>query len=231
MKYRPNWLPRSQCGCRLRGPGQRTGWGPMPCFPTPPRLSAADPAPPTGFEPAISCVTGRRALQAAPRGRILWAEAGFELQANLVSALHLSKRLNLIFGGTAHHHRPTSSPLRPSAPPQVQPGRCGALGRRARGTPRTAGAPWVVRSLATPACPAPPRPSPALRAMHRPRALASTCPPELGRHGSRCCCRGTRDRSCRGMPTGSATPGWSSYRREPRGPTPLQAPSDRPWVT
>ena len=27
-------------------------------------------APSTGFEPAISCVTGRRALQAAPRGRM-----------------------------------------------------------------------------------------------------------------------------------------------------------------
>ena len=33
-------------------------------------------APSTGFEPAISCVTGRRALQAAPRGRFVFNGPG-----------------------------------------------------------------------------------------------------------------------------------------------------------
>ena len=39
-----------------------------------------------GFEPTISCVTGRRALQAAPRGRSLFsvAQVGFEPTASLV---------------------------------------------------------------------------------------------------------------------------------------------------
>ena len=42
-------------------------------------------APSTGFEPAISCVTGRRALQAAPRGRIVpVAKVGVEPTASLV---------------------------------------------------------------------------------------------------------------------------------------------------
>lgn len=40
---------------------------------TAPRLSKA---PSTGFEPAISCVTGRRALQAAPRGRCIFYGPG-----------------------------------------------------------------------------------------------------------------------------------------------------------
>ena len=42
--------------------------------------------PPTGFEPAISCVTGRRALQAAPRGHIRFpvAQVGVEPTASLV---------------------------------------------------------------------------------------------------------------------------------------------------
>ncbi len=39
-------------------------------------------ASPAGFEPAISCVTGRRALQAAPRGQV--AQVGFEPTASLV---------------------------------------------------------------------------------------------------------------------------------------------------
>ncbi len=39
-----------------------------------------------GFEPTISCVTGRRALRAAPRGRIIFqvAQVGFEPTASLV---------------------------------------------------------------------------------------------------------------------------------------------------
>ena len=39
-----------------------------------------------GFEPTISCVTGRRALQAAPRGRIVVrvAQVGVEPTASLV---------------------------------------------------------------------------------------------------------------------------------------------------
>jgi hypothetical protein len=40
-----------------------------------------------GFEPTISCVTGRRALQAAPRGRryfLAVAQVGFEPTASLV---------------------------------------------------------------------------------------------------------------------------------------------------
>ena len=39
-----------------------------------------------GFEPTISCVTGRRALQAAPRGRIVFrvAQVGLEPTASLV---------------------------------------------------------------------------------------------------------------------------------------------------
>jgi hypothetical protein len=39
-----------------------------------------------GFEPMTSCVTGRRALQAAPRGRIVLsvAQVGFEPTASLV---------------------------------------------------------------------------------------------------------------------------------------------------
>ena len=44
-------------------------------------------ASPTGFEPVISCVTGRRALQAAPRGRIVSskvAQVGLEPTASLV---------------------------------------------------------------------------------------------------------------------------------------------------
>jgi hypothetical protein len=42
-------------------------------------------APPAGFEPAISCVTGRRALQAAPRGLyVSVAQAGLEPAASLV---------------------------------------------------------------------------------------------------------------------------------------------------
>lgn len=42
-------------------------------------------APKDGFEPTISCVTGRRALQAAPRGRVVSiARVGFEPTASLV---------------------------------------------------------------------------------------------------------------------------------------------------
>ena len=41
-------------------------------------------ASPMGFEPMISTLTGWRALQAAPRGRILMAQAGFEPTASLV---------------------------------------------------------------------------------------------------------------------------------------------------
>ena len=44
------------------------------------------PASPMGFEPTISCVTGRRALRAAPRGRIVMsvAQVGLEPTASLV---------------------------------------------------------------------------------------------------------------------------------------------------
>jgi hypothetical protein len=43
-------------------------------------------APSTGFEPAISCVTGRRALRAAPQGRPMFpvVQVGFEPTASLV---------------------------------------------------------------------------------------------------------------------------------------------------
>ena len=45
-------------------------------------------APPDGFEPTISCVTGRRALQTAPRGRVVLlcpvALVGVEPTASLV---------------------------------------------------------------------------------------------------------------------------------------------------
>ena len=45
-------------------------------------------APPDGFEPTISCVTGRRALQTAPRGRVVLlcpvAQVGVEPTASLV---------------------------------------------------------------------------------------------------------------------------------------------------
>lgn len=48
--------------------------------------TASSQAPSTGFEPAISCVTGRRALRTAPRGRKLKsvAQVGFEPTASLV---------------------------------------------------------------------------------------------------------------------------------------------------
>ena len=44
------------------------------------------PASPMGFEPTISCVTGRRALRAAPRGQIVMsvAQVGLEPTASLV---------------------------------------------------------------------------------------------------------------------------------------------------
>ena len=46
----------------------------------------AQKASPTGFEPVISCLTGRRALQAAPRGRVFLqlAQVGLEPTASLV---------------------------------------------------------------------------------------------------------------------------------------------------
>ena len=48
-------------------------------------LSAFPSASPMGFEPTISCVTGRRALQAAPRGQdSSVAQVGVEPTASLV---------------------------------------------------------------------------------------------------------------------------------------------------
>ncbi len=80
---------------------------------------------------------------------------------------------------------------------------------------------WFAHSAC--ACPATARPSPALRAAHwlRSLTLLVACPPELGRHGS----PGRRPRSpaspSSGPPTGSATPGSTSNRRESRGTSPL----------
>ena len=56
----------------------------------------------TGFEPVISCVTGRRALQAAPRGRVQVAQVGVEPTASLV----------LSQGGLPVAYRANSSPGR-----------------------------------------------------------------------------------------------------------------------
>jgi hypothetical protein len=53
-------------------------------------VSGFPSASPMGFEPTISCLTGRRALHAAPRGRISFrvtkqvAQVGFEPTASLV---------------------------------------------------------------------------------------------------------------------------------------------------
>jgi len=80
------------------------------------------------------------------------------------------------------------------------------------------------------ACPATARPGPPLRAAIRLRSL-SYCLPELGRHGSPCRRNGSRARGCRGTPTGNSSPERSSYRREPRGSSPLQAPLGRSWAT
>ena len=57
-----------------------------------------------GFEPTISCVTGRRALQAAPRGHVhvQVAQVGFEPTASLV----------LSQGGLPVAYRANSSPGR-----------------------------------------------------------------------------------------------------------------------
>ena len=51
-----------------------------------------------GFEPTISCVTGRRALQAAPRGRILLsvAQVGFEPTASLRPTLRVGARAKVV---------------------------------------------------------------------------------------------------------------------------------------
>ena len=52
----------------------------------PTRVSVAQKASPMGFEPTIACLTGRRALQTAPRGRVAWpvAQVGVEPTASLV---------------------------------------------------------------------------------------------------------------------------------------------------
>src|SRR5579863_6095733 len=62
--------------------GDRVGTHPSAFIPHPSKAS------PTGFEPVISCVTGRRALRAAPRGRIFasrsLAQVGLEPTASFV---------------------------------------------------------------------------------------------------------------------------------------------------
>jgi hypothetical protein len=57
--------------------------GRFACLRTAPQSLKASPA---GFEPAISCVTSRRALLAAPRGRVAFsvAQVGLEPTASLV---------------------------------------------------------------------------------------------------------------------------------------------------
>ncbi len=48
-------------------------------------------ASPTGFEPVISCVTGRRALQAAPRGQFHFSSSG-ETRTHSIPATTASRR-------------------------------------------------------------------------------------------------------------------------------------------
>jgi len=83
------------------------------------------------------------------------------------------------------------------------------------------------------ACPACPGCASGPRSGGAPAPLACfTCPPELGRHASPGRGQGAQAGGCRGTPTGSASPPESpSNRRESRGASSWQHPSDRPLAT